>query len=255
MIVRIAQCLMIVLGVVSSPAIAFQATEDVKPAFQTVRIPRPLQLTGKLDDPLWKQAKPIQLAYEIQPGVYFTLKGQTQVQVDYLLINDEMFRGVWFDDIRRLLFFVNAQPWNELSLSMNGQAGKFIYRSSSPAKGSGHNFSGTVTLKPTSKLQLNLSYSRARLSKDASGELLYDGNIYRIVGIYQFTPEIFFRTIAQYNSFDKSLNLYPLFNYKLNAFTTFYAGITNDFLDYDEPNGFATTARQYFVKIQYLLGS
>ena len=112
-----------------------------------------------------------------------------------------------------------------------------------------------MTLRPTSKLKVEFSYSRARLSSEATDELFFDGYILRTVAAYQFTTEIFIRGIAQYNSFDKSFNVYPLFSYKLNAFTTFYAGLTNDYLDYGKETGFATTARQFFVKLQYLLRS
>jgi hypothetical protein len=100
---------------------------------------------------------------------------------------------------------------------------------------------------------VELSYSRARLSSEATDQLFFDGYILRSVAAYQFTTEIFVRGIVQYNSFDKSCSVYPLFSYKLNAFTTFYAGLTNDYLDYGKDTGFATTARQFFLKLQYLL--
>ena len=112
-----------------------------------------------------------------------------------------------------------------------------------------------MTLKPTSRLKIDLSYDRARLSSASRGTLFYDGYVGRMVGIYQFTPEMFLRSIYQYNSFTKTFNVYPLFNYKLNALTTFYAGLTNNYLDYGPQHGFATTKRQFFLKMQYLFRS
>ena len=41
---------------------------ETKPTFEVTRITRPIELAGKLDDPLWKDAKPISLNYEIHPG-------------------------------------------------------------------------------------------------------------------------------------------------------------------------------------------
>ena len=191
----------------------------------------------------------------VQPSLCLQFKGQTHVDINYLLVNNEKFGGVQFDNVRRLMGFINSEPLNEISVTLDGQIGKFIYRSSSPEMGVGHRLSSTLTLRPTSKLKLEFSYSRARLSSEATDELFFDGYILRTVAAYQFTTEIFLRGIAQYNSFDKSFNVYPLFSYKLNAFTTFYAGLTNDYLDYGKDTGFATTARQFFVKLQYLLRS
>ncbi|KAF0158920.1 MAG: hypothetical protein FD188_2402 [Ignavibacteria bacterium] len=184
---------------------------------------------------------------------FFTLKGQTNLRVSYLLVNDENFSGKQFDGINRLMFGANTRLFKELSFYASGQIGKFIYRSSRPEMGSGHNLYAGFTLKPTPRINFSVDYSRANLSSEANGNLLYDGNIYRIVGIYQFTSEIFVRVITQYNTFDKSFNLYPLFSYKLNPFTTFYAGATSSYVDHNEI-GLANTTQQYFVKFQYLLG-
>jgi hypothetical protein len=189
----------------------------------------------------------------VQPSLCLQFKGQTHVDAMYHLVNDERFRNVQFNNVRRFSVFMNSRPWRELSLELEAQLGRFIYRSSTPDLGTGHRLGATLTIRPTTKLKLDLAYSRARLSSIATDRLYFDGNIVRTVATYQFTTEAFLRGIAQYNSFDKSFSVYPLFSYKLNAFTTFYAGITNDYLDYGSDTGFATTARQYFVKLQYLL--
>ena len=188
----------------------------------------------------------------IQPVLFITLKGQTSVNLSYFLVNDERFHDIWFYKVDRANISVNSRPIDEVSLSLQGQIGKFIYRSDSPVMGKGHRFSTTLGLKPTSRFNLSFSYDRARLSSYETDELFYDGNIYRSTITYQFTQEFFIRTIAQYNSFGKSFNIYPLISYKLNAFTTFFAGATNDFYNYGGNHGFTTTDRQYFVKVQYL---
>jgi hypothetical protein len=76
-----------------------------------------------------------------------------------------------------------------------------------------------------------------------------------VMGIYQFTPEIFLRVIGQYDQFNKAIDFYPLLSYKLNPFTIFYAGSTYDLSDFGSPFGVRQTARQYFLKLQYLLRS
>ena len=189
----------------------------------------------------------------LQPYISLTLKGQTNINIQHLTINDESFRGTWFKKINRFYYSINSRPMNVITLSTYGQIGKFIHRSSSPTMGTGHNLGASVTLKPTSRLNISLSYDRARLSDWKTGELFFDGNIYRAVAIYQFSYEIYFRTIFQYDSFGKAFQLYPLFSYKLNAFTTFYAGATTDYMNYGGDIGNVNTGQQYFMKLQYLI--
>lgn len=189
----------------------------------------------------------------VEPYFGIFLKGQTSVTVSYLLVNDEKFTGTFFKNINRLNLALSSSPLNEISLELNGSVGKFIYHCSTPSIGRGHNFSADIILKPTSKLNITLSYVRSRLSDAGSDELFFDGNIYRLVGIYQFVPEIFLRTIFQYNSFNKTFQFYPLFSYRLNAFTALYAGVTGVYVDYSEGIGVRNTNQQYFIKLQYLI--
>ena len=190
----------------------------------------------------------------LEPYLQLVLKAQTNIFVSYLIVNDERFNGSYFKNINRIHTDISTQPMNEISLSLCLKFGKFIYRTETPELGTGHNINASVTLKPTSQLNLTFSYSRARLSSIQTGELFYDGNIYRANTIYQFSQKFFFRMIVQYNSFDKTFQVYPLFNYKLNAFTTFYLGATTNYLDYRDSGGITNTSQQYFVKLQYLIG-
>jgi hypothetical protein len=169
-------------------------------------------------------------------------------------VNDENFMGIWFNGIHRISADINSRPVNAVSFYMNGSIGNYIYRSNSPSIGFGHNFNVSLTLKPTSQFNVSFSFARARLSSAETDELYYDGNIYRTVIVYQFSKEFFFRTIMQYDSFAKAYQVYPLFSYKLSAFTTFYAGATSEYLNYEGTYGITNTSQQYFLKIQYLFG-
>ncbi|MFC2133151.1 sugar-binding protein [Bacteroidota bacterium] len=190
----------------------------------------------------------------LQTRVSLLLKGQTGLSFYYFWINDERFFDKHLKGVNRGRITLDSKPISEISLMFDGQVGKFIYRTENPTIGTGHILNAVLTLKPTSKLNLTFSYDRARLSSIETNQIYFDGNIYRLVGIYQFNNEIFFRTILQYNSFSKMFTVYPLFSYKLNAFTTFYAGATSDYLDYKGEFGFVNTGQQYFVKLQYLIG-
>ncbi len=190
----------------------------------------------------------------VRPSISFNLKSQTTFYMNYRLINNERFEGNNFKNVNRLFVYINSRPIKELEFHIDGSIGNFIYRGNDPAIGKGHDLGVEVTLRPTSKFNLSFSYNRAGLTNRKTDELYYDGNIYRTTAIYQFSPEAFFRTIVQYNSFDKTFRLYPLFSYKLGAFTTFYAGSTSNYQNYDSINEIRNTDQQYFVKLQYLIG-
>ncbi len=187
------------------------------------------------------------------PNIYAQFKGQTSVSINYLAVNDELYQNVQFRKINRGEISISSRPSSLLTLDFEGTFGKFIKRSLPVDVGTGHTISISTTLRPTSRLELDISYARAKLSSVATGELFFDGYIARSTGIFQFTREIFFRLIGQYDEFSKEFDVYPLLSYKLNPYTIFYAGSTYSLSDFGEPFGFQTTSHQYFLKLQYLI--
>jgi len=188
-------------------------------------------------------------------GGSMQFKSQTRISLEVLPLNRERFRGVYFPNIERGKFEISTRPVSSFSMWIEGDFGKFVYRSRIPEMGTGHELSVGTTLKPTSQLAIDLTYSRSRLTSIATGKLLYDGYVARTVTGYQFTRNMFLRLIGAYDSFDKAVEIFPLFSYKLNPFTIFYAGSTYSLSSFpgQEPYEFSKTERQYFVKFQYLL--
>jgi hypothetical protein len=188
---------------------------------------------------------------------FANFKGQINLSVGLLALNQERFRGFYFPRIPRFNVNVNGNPNNSFSFGVSVEAGNYIYRDGDPPElGYGHNAALDATMKVTERLRVATSYNRARLSSDATGELFYEGNIYRATGYYYFNTEAIMRVIMQYDTFSKGLNTYPLFSYRLNAFTVFYAGATRDLTNFtDRPAGWTTTQTQYFLKLQYLIQS
>ncbi|MBK7105156.1 MAG: carbohydrate binding family 9 domain-containing protein [Ignavibacteriae bacterium] len=191
--------------------------------------------------------------FNLTPSLNLNMKGQTYFYIQYHVIKNEKFNGSTFKNTNDAYFELNTKPLKEISFGISGSVGKYVYRSDDPKIGVGHNLGGYLTLKPSSNLNVSLSYNRARLSDKNSDKLFYDGNIYRLSAIYQFSAEAFFRTIFQYNSFDKAFRLYPLFSYQIGAFTTLYAGATSNYLNYKNNFGINNTDQQYFIKLQYLV--
>ena len=192
--------------------------------------------------------------YLLQPRVNINMIGQTFINFSYMAMNKERFRDVLFEGVNRATSMVETTPVKGLTISFMGSLGKFIYRSSSPDLGKGYDLTTEVGFEPFSWLKANFSWQTARLNDIESGNEFYNGHIFRNVTSIQFTRKLFLRGITQYNTFSQSFSIYPLLNYKFNAFTMFCAGMTHDYMDYnqEDPYSFKTTGYQYFVKLQYL---
>jgi hypothetical protein len=188
----------------------------------------------------------------IVPTLFTQLKSQTQLSVNYLLVNDELYHSVNFFGVHRWNFNLYTRPSSAVTLSITASVGKFIYRADNTTLGKGHNITAELVLRPTDQLSMTLDYSRSRLVDAAGNNLLFDGYISRLSMIYQFNGQIFIRLIAQYDQFNKALEIDPLFSYKLNPFTIFYAGSTDNLTNYGDQFGIRQTGRQFFVKLQYL---
>ncbi len=188
------------------------------------------------------------------------LGGQTNISLSFLPVNAERFRGELFTGMNRFMINVRTNPINELSLRGHIDFGKYVNRRTNPTLGKGYNVSANATIKPTSRLEMSLSYNYSTLSSTDGTANYYSGDIYRMTGNYNFSKKLFARLIAQYNSFDDQLQIYPLVYYKANPFTKFYIGMTDYMNHFDQSgpngyNGFKETNRQFFVKFQYLIRS
>ncbi|MBN2665833.1 MAG: carbohydrate binding family 9 domain-containing protein [Bacteroidales bacterium] len=189
----------------------------------------------------------------IQSSLLLIMVGQTYFNISYLPVSAERYRDQLFSNANRFSFSLSSSPVKGLTISGNAQVGRFIYRSISPVMGRGFNVFGSIQFEPGSRLKSDISCSLAKLCDNTSGDLFYNGYILRNQTTYQFTGKLFLRNIIQYNSFTRELELYPLLNFKVNAFTMFCAGMTQGMIDYETENiGFIPVERQYFVKLQYL---
>lgn len=184
--------------------------------------------------------------------------GQTNISLSFLPVNDERFRGEYFTGMHRLMIDANTRPVDGLSLGGNVDFGRYVNRTQNPTMGKGYNISADATIKPTSQLQFDLSYSYSTLSSVNGSENYYSGDVMRLTSRYNFSRRLFTRLITQYDSFSEQIQVYPLVYYKANPFTKFYIGMTDYLNKYDEAGGFdgyRETNRQFFVKFQYLIRS
>ena len=189
-----------------------------------------------------------------------SLGGQNNLNLNFLPLNDERFRGIMFRNLYRGTISFSSNTWEIFSFGSRLEIGRNINRAGTPRLGKGYNFSADATLKPTPRFSMTLDYSYSKLSAVDTGETFYSGDIYRLNTRYNFTKKLFLRFITEYDSFNEQIQFYPLFYYKANAFTKFYFGMTNYITDFDTSinNGFRDyrqTSREFFIKFQYLIRS
>jgi hypothetical protein len=191
--------------------------------------------------------------FNFQPGLSLSLIGQTDIYFSYTPISRERFRDVFFTGVRRSDFSFQIKPIKGIYLSLDGQTGRFIYRTGVPETGTGYNLTSSLEIEPMSRLKTSFAWTVAELNDIDTDIQFYKGHIFRNITTFQFTRQLFLRDIVQYNTFSKTFSIYPLITYKFNAFTMFCAGMTQDLLNYEQQDyKFKTSGYQYFVKLQYL---
>lgn len=188
------------------------------------------------------------------------LGGQNRLNIHYLPVNDERFRGQMFRNINRGTISFNSETWDAVNFGARLEVGRDINRSNTPELGRGYNISADATIKPTPRFQLTADYSYSKLSSLDGSETFYSGDIYRLNTRYQFTPKIYTRLISEYDSFNDEFQFYPLFSYKANPFTKFYIGMTSYVTEFNQSStggfrDYRQTRREFFVKFQYLIRS
>ncbi|HYH84891.1 MAG TPA: DUF5916 domain-containing protein [Pyrinomonadaceae bacterium] len=113
--------------------------------------------------------------------------------------------------------------------------------------------------QPTDALRLSLNYNKVRLTRNDTGLVAFDDNIYSLRGTYQFTRFWFARARADYTTLGANVRAQMLLGWTPNPGTTFYVGYNDDlnrnglnpFTGQLEP-GFRRNGRLFFVKMSYL---
>jgi len=186
----------------------------------------------------------------------FQLIGQTWAEVSYPG-SWEKLHGIEFPGIKRFSFEIDSRFSKPVWLGMSYSLGRLIARNvdPDPIMGNEMAFSIRGTLKPINRLTIKPSFNFLKSDSASSEGNIFKGYTCRSRFDYQILRELSVRFITQYNDFNKVWEFDPLITYRLNPFTLFYIGSTHDIRDYKEYDGYGLKqlARQYFLKIQYLI--
>jgi hypothetical protein len=129
----------------------------------------------------------------------------------------------------------------------------------SPGRGNLLYTNGNVTYKATNDLNMTLSFSKNRLTRNDTGLVAFDENIASLKATYQFTRFAFARARIDYDSITSNYRGQFLFGWAPNPGTAFYAGYNDDtnrnffnpFSGRLEP-GLRRNGRTFFIKASYL---
>jgi hypothetical protein len=172
----------------------------------------------------------------------------------------ERFREI---DFWKTRFTVGGNVRTSRRVSFGGEieSGDQVLFEDSPYLGSGTDFQLNMTLRPTSRLQSEITLDTSRFTDVRRGieEEIFNVRIWRAFTTYQFTSRLLLRNIMEYNTFDKRLLANVLGTYRVNAGTVFFAGYD---ARYDQGNRFdeqlfpstrlLRTNHAIFMKLQYL---
>ena len=155
----------------------------------------------------------------------------------------------------------NIRTSRRISFGAEIDRGDQILFEDNPYLGSGTDYQLNMTLRPTSRLQSEVTLDTSRFIDVRGGveEEIFDVRIWRAFTTYQFTSRLLLRNIMEYNSFDRRLLANILGTYRVNAGTVFFAGYD---ARYDQRNRFDNqlfpgnrlrrTNHAIFMKLQYL---
>ena len=128
-----------------------------------------------------------------------------------------------------------------------------------PGAGAFLHFDATVNYRPSTPLNLSLSFTKERLRRYDTGLLAFDENIVSLRSTYQFTRFIFARGRVDFDSIASNVKGQFLFGWTPNPGTALYIGYNDDlnrrgfspFTQQLEP-GLRRNGRTFFIKMSYL---
>ena len=114
-------------------------------------------------------------------------------------------------------------------------------------------------LQPTNELNISLSYVKNRQTRNDTGLVAFDDNIYTLRSTYQFSRFVFARARVDYETIESNIKAQFLLGWTPNPGTALYVGYNDDlnrngfspFSGQLEP-GFRRNGRTFFIKMSYL---
>ena len=128
-----------------------------------------------------------------------------------------------------------------------------------PGSGNLIELGGSFVYQPTSALRASINYVKNRLTRQDTGKVAFEDDIYSLRATYQFTRFLFARARLDYTTLSSRLRGQYLFGWTPNPGTSFYAGYNDDLslngynpFSFNREPGFHRNGRTFFIKMSYL---
>jgi hypothetical protein len=181
---------------------------------------------------------------ELKGNTYLTYTYDFDVFKRYL---DNKFKSFGTNKI-----FIRSNPIELISFNSMLNFGRDIaYNSDNPKVGKEIVFFTNITLQLNNNFSISNSINFSRLKNIENNDFYFKGYVYRLNTKYQFNKFLGIRLTSEFNNFNDSFFIQPLFEWNPNPFTIFYVGGNQNFLNNDE-NYFLNNS-QFFIKFQYLI--
>lgn len=182
-------------------------------------------------------------------GLRFSFPFQTNISMFHTPNTLEIYQGINFRK-QGIGFNISSEPNSYLASSLSVNSGEDIdYSAATPYLGDSLQGNFSLTLKPNSRLSIQQSYLKSRLTSK-SGARIFDENIYRTKLTFQFNKEISERIIYQYNTLSHQGFASALITYLLTPGTAFYLGYDVSFES--KQDVLQKTQTILFTKFSYL---
>ena len=258
----------------------FLAHYDINPNFRTdlgfIRRTNQHNTTGNISYRFWPESWVVNwgprftyrrmhdfngVLQDQQTGVAVDAQFSRNIRVNAAVNRDmERFRKIDFGKTR-YTFGGAIMTSRRVSFMAHINTGDEVFFVDQPFLGSGTDLALSMTLRPSSRLQSDVSLDTRRFIdvRGDADESILDVKIWRTFTTYQFTRRLVLRNIMEYNSFDRRLLTNILATYRVDAGTVFFVGYD---ARYDQGNRFdeqrfpntslLRTNHAIFTKLQYL---
>jgi hypothetical protein len=154
---------------------------------------------------------------------------------------------------------VSSAYLNYLSVYLPNPNTSLSYPGLDPGKGYQFDAQAGVEYKPINPLRVSLDYTKSQLTRNDTGRVAFDTNIFTLRSTYQFSRFTYVRARWDYDSLSSNASGQFLFGWNPNPGTAFYVGY-NDNFNYNgfspytgqfEPH-FERNSRTFFIRASYL---
>jgi len=185
---------------------------------------------------------------------------KTMIMYNYDINPFRNYKGIDFKNVAKSELTLIGYPNEKLSFLFKYVFGKEIaFNEDIPKVGKERSGFFRVSYRINDNINLTSSINYSKLENLETKNSFYDGYIGRISFRYQFNNDLSLRLVSEYNKFNDTFLIQPLFKWNPNPSTIFYIGgiqnSSNDFnLDPEDFNPFKINRSQFFIKFQYLIG-